>query len=401
MVSIPSYSGMERQEERVAKYIYRYFEKLGIEVSYQHVEEGRPNVIATLPGTGGGASIMLCGHTDTVPPYDMEDPFSGSIEGRISGEGMSGDSEAGIEMDCSHTKSGDNRRIRGRGACDMKGPLAAMMCGVAAIKQSGISHAGDIYFAAVVDEEESAKGVTHLATHGPRADAAIVGEPTDMNICLGQKGLEWIRVLVRGRKVHGGDRENGINAVAMAAHLVHYLETEYASELATRTHPVLGYATINTGTIKGGDQPSTIPDFCEITLDRRYIPGETRESVYCELRAIISRMKELHPGFDAEVKPYFDGIPMLPQSPFCTDANSRLVRCAEDAASGAGLPPRAITAFPAWTDAGTIHEFARSECIIMGPGELSLAHSANESIAISDLAKAANVYAAIALRYSR
>jgi len=173
MIKIPSYSFLENQEEAVAKYIYRFMQERGIDSEIREIAEGRYNVNSVIPGRGGGRSLMFCGHMDTVPAYDMNDAFGGRIM---------------------------NGRIYGRGAVDMKGPMAAMMAAFAGIKSSGIELKGDLIFAALADEEETGLGAENLVKEGPFADAVIVGEPCFMDICLGHKGLEWIVVEVLGKK---------------------------------------------------------------------------------------------------------------------------------------------------------------------------------------------------------
>ena len=371
LIGIPSYSHTPRQEEKVADYIVSYFEKYGIEVKLQQVEEGRPNVIAKIPGNGG-PSIMFNGHIDTVPPYDMKDPFAGIIE---------------------------NGNIRGRGACDMKGPIAAMMTAMAAIKLAGVTPGGDIYFSAVVDEEEKGIGIEALIRNWPNVDAVIVGEGTNLDICLGHKGLEWIKIKVSGKKTHSGNAKAGINAIAMAGRLIAYLADEYELILDARIHPILGQSSINIGTIAGGDQPSTVADFCQLNIDRRFIPEETWEQVYQELIQATEVMKARYPGFSAEVSNFFEEGELLPHLPFCTDENRPIVAAIKQTIRGQlGKEPK-IRGLSAWTDAGMIHSQTNADCIVFGPGSLNLAHTAHESIPIDQLRQAVLLYSGIALKF--
>jgi succinyl-diaminopimelate desuccinylase len=371
LIGIPSYSHTPRQEEKVADYIVSYFQKYDIEVTTQQVEEGRPNVIARIPGNGG-PSIMLNGHIDTVPPYDMKNPFTGFIE---------------------------NGNLRGRGACDMKGPIAAMMTAMAAIKLSGVIPGGDIYFSAVVDEEEKGIGVEALIRNWPNVDAVIVGEGTDLDICLGHKGLEWIKIEVSGKKTHSGNGKAGINAIAMAGRLIAYLADEYELILDARIHPILGQSSINIGTISGGDQPSTVADFCQLTIDRRFIPEETWEQVYRELVQATEVMNVRYPGFSARVSNFFEEGELLPHLPFCTDENRPIVTAIKQTVlTQLGKEPK-IRGLSAWTDAGMIHSQTNADCIVFGPGSLNLAHTAEESIPIDQLRQAVLLYAGIALEF--
>jgi succinyl-diaminopimelate desuccinylase len=371
LIGIPSYSHTPRQEEKVADYIVSYFQKYGIEVTRQPVAEGRPNVIARIPGNGG-ASIMLNGHIDTVPPYDMINPFLGIIE---------------------------DGNLRGRGACDMKGPIAAMMTAMAAIKLSGVTPGGDIYFSAVVDEEEKGIGVEALIRNWPNVDAVIVGEGTDLDVCLGHKGLEWIKIEVSGKKTHSGNAKAGINAITMAGRLITYIADEYGLILDARIHPILGQSSINIGTISGGDQPSTVADFCQLTIDRRFIPEETREQVYQELVQAAESMQARYPGFSAKVSNFFEEEELLPHLPFCTDENRPIVAAIKETILAQLGKEPIIRGLSAWTDAGMIHSQTNADCIVFGPGSLNLAHTANESIPIDQLRQAVLLYIGIALKF--
>jgi len=371
LVAIPSYSHLPRQEEKVADYIVAYFENYGIEVRKQMVADGRPNVIARIPGNGGPA-IMLNGHIDTVPPYDMADPFSGAIM---------------------------NGNLLGRGACDMKGPIAAMMTAMAAIKLSGCTPGGDIYFAAVVDEEEKGSGVEALVRDWPKVDAVIVGEGTDFDLCLGHKGLEWIKVQVKGKKIHSGNAKAGINAIAMAGRLITYLADEYGLELDKRVHPLLGQTSLNIGTISGGDQPSTVADYCELTIDRRYIPEESREQVYAEIVEATKVMAERYSGFSATVSDYFIADDLLPHIPYCINENRPIVQAIQKTYMQQFETEPKLRGLSAWTDAGIIYSQTNTDCVIFGPGSLNLAHTAEESIPVDELRKAVILYAGIALEF--
>lgn len=181
-----------------------------------------------------------------------------------------------------------------------------------------------------------------------------------------------------------------MNAIMMAGRFLHKLETEYLPKLEKRTHPVLGTATLNIGTITGGDQPSTVADKCSIRLDRRCLTDETIAQVYEELQAICDELHEEDPKFEVEIRDVFNGETM-PHIPFCTDENSPLVKAAENALGREGMTP-VLTCFPAWSDAGFMNALTKSECIVLGPGDLSVAHSIHEKISKSQLLSAVSVY---------
>lgn len=371
MIKIPSYSFMKDQEKEIAYYIKDFFDREDIPCEVTEIEEGRFNVTAVLKGSGGGRSLMLTGHMDTVPAYDMKNAFDGTIA-----EG----------------------RVMGRGACDMKGPLVSMMAAMAAIKRGGISLGGDLYFTGVADEEEQGKGTAYLIKNGPYADGVIVGEPTSLAIAPGNKGLEWIVVTFKGKKVHGGRQKEGINAIEMAARFVNRVYERYVPILDSREYPVLGAPTINIGTINGGDQPSTVPDLCEIVLDRRMVPSETIDQVYDELREIGEQLHREDEKFCCEVKSTFDGLDLLPHLPFLTDEEDPVFEAAKKVYSRRGKEI-VIEPFPAWTDAGFIANGTNASCLIIGPGELGVAHSVHEYIEIKQMKEAAEIYAEMAVEY--
>lgn len=377
LVQIPSYSFMENKEKAAAEYIYELFQKEGIESSLIECWPGDYNVYAKIPGSGGGKSLMLSGHIDTVPPYDMENAFEGRIE---------------------------DGKIFGRGTCDMKGAVAAMIAAMIAFKRAGIVLAGDIVFTALADEEEEGRGVQYLVEQGgPVCDGVIMGEPTDMKIALGHKGLEWIDVDVEGFKVHGGNKEKGINAIEMASRFIQKIYTEYVPVLNSREYPVLGAPTINVGRIAGGDQPSTVPGECLVQLDRRCVPTETIAQVYEELEAICEELHREDSRFKATVRDNFaDSENTLPRIPFCTEADNPLVQAIQQAMKDAADGPAwkgELTVFPAWSDAGTICHKSGSSCVVMGPGDLGVAHSVHEYVNAADVQKAAWIYGLTAVMY--
>lgn len=269
---------------------------------------------------------------------------------------------------------------------EILGPSLIMSCGF------GIIAGGIVYYAAlnIMDEEEAGIGTESLIKTGPEATYAVIGEPTKLEIALGHKGLEWIEISFKGKKVHGGAQKDGVNAIMMAGRFLHKLETEYLPKLEKRTHPVLGTATLNIGTITGGDQPSTVADKCSIRLDRRCLTDETIAQVYEELQAICDELHEEDPKFEAEIRDVFNGETM-PHIPFCTDENSPLVKAAENALGREGMTP-VLTCFPAWSDAGFMNALTKSECIVLGPGDLSVAHSIHEKISKKQLLTAVSVY---------
>ena len=189
MIAIPSYRGLKGQETAVAAFIDKFFRGEGIDSKLIPVKDGRCNVVARLSGSGGGRTLILNSHLDTVPPYDMERPFHPRLE---------------------------RGRIYGRGAGDTKGIIACMIAAMAALKRAGLPLKGDLLFTGVIDEEDGSAGTLDLVKRGPGAEGAIVGEPTGFDLCLGQRGLEWLEFTFRGSDTHGGGPAGGANAIRMA-----------------------------------------------------------------------------------------------------------------------------------------------------------------------------------------
>jgi acetylornithine deacetylase/succinyl-diaminopimelate desuccinylase-like protein len=209
LVRIPSHKDVEDRESKVAEFIYAYCKEKGLEVEYQVVEGKRRNVIARLRGNGTGKTLMLSGHIDTVPPYDMvyDDPYSGDI---VDGH------------------------LLGRGCNDMKGAVACMITAMVNIKNKGKVLGGDIILAAVAGEEEKSDGTALVVKSGITADGAIEGEPSNYGYSLGHRGLEWIEIKFIGKRAHGATPELGINAISKASKFIQKVETDLMPKLKER-----------------------------------------------------------------------------------------------------------------------------------------------------------------------
>ena len=374
LVRTPSHPGLPRQEERVAMLLADWLRVHGIHVALDEAAPGRPNVLARVRGKERGRTLVLCGHTDTVPLNDG-DP----------GVGFGGTIRDG--------------QLFGRGACDMKGAIAAMAAALAALAATRRLPAGEVVLAAVVDEEMESLGAEHLVASKLRADGAIVGEPTGNRLALGHKGLEWIEVGFRGRAAHGGTPQAGISAISAAARFACLVEDELRPALARKQHPLLGPPTINLGTIRGGDQPSTVAAACTVALDRRTVPGETYAEVVRELRALLARIEQAMPGLTTDVHRMPGGMASLEHLSTAIDAEHPLARAVEAARARVTGRAEAPTAFPAWTDAALLASFASIPCVVLGPGDLAHAHSPRESVSLAEVADAARIYAEAAVEF--
>jgi len=271
LVAIPSVSpqgdpGTDRTgEEQIAKFIAGFLRRMGADVELQYVEPGRPNVIGKLAARGRARRAVALGpHTDTVSVRGMTiKPFDPVVRGG---------------------------RLYGRGASDTKANLAAFLWAMKRLAESrAASRDNDIYFTGLMGEESGNDGVKHLMRRGKskllgRLDFAIAGEPTELDIVNAHKGALWLRIATSGRSCHGATPERGDNAIYKMSRIVEWLERDYAVRL-TRRHPVLGRATINVGTIRGGSKVNIVPHRCEIEVDHRTLPGDNHVKFLRQLRA--------------------------------------------------------------------------------------------------------------------
>jgi succinyl-diaminopimelate desuccinylase len=368
LVRTPSHPGVPRQEEAVVRVLADWLAARGIGCEVREVAPGRPNLLARVAGREAGKRLVLCGHTDTVP-----------LNAGEVGVGFSADVRDG--------------RMFGRGACDMKGALAAMAAALSALAST--LPRGEVVLAAVADEEMESLGAEALVAGGFTADGAIVGEPTGNRLALGHKGLEWLEIRFEGRAAHGGTPEAGINAIVAATRFLALLEDRLKPALAARAHPLLGPPTINAGTIAGGDQPSTVAASCVVRVDRRTVPGESFASVTAELQTLMDEAGRLVPGIRSTVARMPGGMRTLEHLPAVLDPAHPLAQAVQSVLEQKEAP----VAFPAWTDASLLSNFADIPCVVLGPGDLALAHSPRESVPLAEVREAAGIYARAAAAF--
>jgi acetylornithine deacetylase len=278
-------------EAEIAHYLKNWMESVGLETELVEVESGRPNIIGTLKGSGGGKSLMLNGHIDTVgADYMNSDPFDPVI------------------------KDGN---LHGRGSADMKGGLASSMAAVKAIVDSGEQMKGDVIIAGVCDEEFASIGTEHLMKD-LRFDAAIIGEPTSQTVVVAHKGFAWLDVTTQGFAAHGSDFKTGIDAIAKMGHVLIGIGAMH-NALGETQHPLVGPGSIHASIISGGVELSTYPDKCKLEAERRLIPGETRKDVDAEMSMLLQKLKDGDPKFkaDYEITFYRDPMEVSPEEEIC------------------------------------------------------------------------------------
>jgi acetylornithine deacetylase/succinyl-diaminopimelate desuccinylase family protein len=372
LIRIPGHRSCDGQEKHVAEFIASTLETIGIEVSLQRVVDDRFNVIARIPGEANGPSLMLTGHTDTVPAGHMEiEPFDGAIQ--------------------------DNK-IYGRGASDMKGSLAAMICAMQAIKESNVDLKGDLVFVGAIGEETTSEGTAYLVRNGPKTDFAINGEPTNMEVAIAHKGSVLIQVTTIGKAAHCDTPWLGINAIEKTSKIVQAIADRVPNELKQKTHKYTGPPTINIAFVSGGEWPyTTVPDESKIVIITGLLPGESKEAIPLIYEGIIKELKTQDPNLRAKV----DIVPIetIPEGynlSFETPESSPIVKSVEQCATRVlGTRPR-LVGVPYWCDA-SILSHAGVQTVIFGPGNIDVAHSSVEYVPVNHLIDASRVYALAAL----
>jgi acetylornithine deacetylase len=257
-------------EGNIARFVAQWLERAGLEVVRDEVVPGRPNVIGLARGSGGGRSLLLNAHMDTVGVTGMARPHDPYIEGN---------------------------RLYGRGTYDMKGGLAAIMAAGAAAKKLNLR--GDVIVTAVIDEEYASIG-TQAVVKTWKADAAIVTEPTDLNFCTAHKGFAWFDIITKGVAAHGSRPDLGVDAIMHMSNVLVELEKLNQTLRTVPAHRLLGNGSLHASLIEGGQELSSYPERCKLSIERRTIPGETVEQVEAEIRNILTNLTSTDPTFQAD-----------------------------------------------------------------------------------------------------
>jgi len=327
----PAFGDGTTNEAELAAFVAGEMEGLGMEARRLEPEPGRVSVLGRLPGAGGGPSLMLYAHLDTVGIEGMADPFSGE------------------ERD---------GRVHGRGAYDMKAGLAACLAAARTLRDAGVRLRGDLLIAAVADEEVASIGMADLLRHAT-ADAAIVTEPTEMRVCLAHKGFVWVEVETFGRAAHGSRFGEGIDANMRMGRFLARLDGLEKELRASPPHPLVGPPSLHAAVLSGGTGASTYAAHCRLEIERRTVPGETEETVLAQIRAITDALVVEDPTFRAEVRA------TLTRGGFEARADAPVVRSLVGAAAEVlGSEPETFGA-PYWMDSALIAG-AGIDTVVMG-----------------------------------
>ncbi|MFC4597274.1 M20 family metallopeptidase [Cohnella hongkongensis] len=354
------------KELAVADYIYRYFFENGIDVSYSWPAPDRPNVKAVLPGSRGeGRTLLYNGHLDVVPVGEgwTKPPLDAVIE---------------------------DGKLYGRGAADMKSGVAAMMYAAVVLKRMDSPFSGKLILYFNVDEERSNLGIKHFLQEDVTADFAVISEPTDLDACIGHKGVSRYRVRTRGRAGHTAIVKNPDNSIYKMVKLVAALE-RLASQVRQTKHSLLGESSLTVAQINGGTAPNIVPADTVIEIDRRLMPGETAESSFGELRRTLAGVAA-EGGFDFEAEQYQH------LSPYIIDAEHELVRTALEAACSITGENKRAKSFEASAEASFLAVDKGIPTLIMGPGSLSRAHTADEHVLVDEAVNASRIFVALAMK---
>jgi acetylornithine deacetylase/succinyl-diaminopimelate desuccinylase-like protein len=373
LVSIPSVNPMGRRlagpeylETRLTSFLEAWFHELGVRCERQPIAPGRDNLLARYDAPGARRLILFDVHQDTVPVDGMTiPPFVPEINGG---------------------------RLAGRGSCDVKGSMAAMLSAFARLVRERPPGSASVLLACTIDEEFTHVGSSRLAETKHGAELAIVAEPTLLNLVHCHKGaLRW-KIRTKGVACHSSTPHLGINAIYRMGVVLDLLH-KYAGMLAASTpDPILGPATLSVGRIEGGQSVNVVPDWCEVEVDRRLIPGEDAASAMKTVKELAEKLFE-DPGCVEMSQPWVHSPPLAPQATGWVEPLSRAIETAT------GHRPR-LMGVPFGTDAGPLSEKG-TPCVVFGPGDIAQAHTKDEWIDLEQVHLAAQAYFQIAVDLGR
>ncbi len=346
-------------EAAMAARLAALLRELGLDVETREVTPGRPNVLGTLPGNPTWPSLLFEAHLDTVPAPP------GGIPVRRDGD-----------------------ILFGRGACDCKGALAAMLVAIERVAATDPSTRPTVLVAGAVDEETAMTGSAALLAMLPAAGGAVVAEPTSLVPIRAHHGVVRAAITAYGRAAHAATAHLGVNAINAMARTVTALDEELGRRLAATPHPLAGPALLNATVVHGGSAPNIVPDRCEVIVDRRTPPGTTPATVVGEIEAVLDGRRRA--GDDVRLGEPFVALPGVE-----TDAGDPVVVAAERAASAALGRPVVAGGVPFATDACHLLGTAGIPCVVLGPGSIDQAHTADEWVDLRQVVAAVDIYEAL------
>ena len=363
-------------EEKVARFIVDYLKTIGLEVYYEEVVPGRPNVIAIYDSGVPGKTLLFEGHTDVVTEGDLDswtyDPFGAEIS---------------------------NGRIYGRGSCDTKGNLAAAISAVHSLKKSGVPFTGKIILCIPCDEEGMMIGIKDFISRGwaDRVDGAIICEPEENQLCITQKGAMRIVLKTYGKMAHGAMPLTGINPTTRMARLIVELDQlEQREKERLGEHPYLGWPsitpTIVQAPVKGEPQINVVPGQCMTALDIRTVPGQDHNQLKKEIEDIIEGLSKDDQDFKATLN-------LIEDRPWTeTPKDHEVVQAVAQAYTQVTGKAPVYNGVPGATD-GTFLHLAGVPILTTGAGDRHIPHHADEYVDIDELVETVKIYTLSALNF--
>ena len=360
-------------EAKIADFAGDLLKSWGFRTERREPVPGRVSVLARGGrGEPDRPQLILCGHLDTVGVAGMTlEPYGAEIR---------------------------DGRLFGRGSCDMKAGVAAILAAARGLHEADV--AGEVVVALTADEEHASVGLLDLldgplATPGERSSSservAVVTEPTELAVMPANKGFQWHELTFRGRAAHGSRPDRGVDAIRQAGRFLSLLD-RYEAELRSRPpHPLLGHGSVHAGTIRGGSAPSVYPEECRLVVERRTLPGESRQRMREEVEALLT---DLPRGPDEARVELTDGLTRPPGE---ADAESPVVRELREAARRQGLEAP-LGGMSAWVESAFLLE-AGIPTVTFGPGSIADAHGPEESVAVDEIETATRVVEDFGRRY--
>jgi acetylornithine deacetylase len=348
-------------EGEIARYIANWLKRADLEVELIESVPGRPNVVGIAHGTGGGKTLLLNGHMDTV--------------------GVAGMANA-------HRPVIKDGRMYGRGAYDMKSGLAACMLAIAIAKKQQLR--GDVIFTAVIDEEYASVGTMDLAKRF-RADGAIVAEFTELQLIIAHRGFVWLEVETIGKAAHGSHPDLGVDAIAKMGKVLVEVERLNQNLRANPTHPLLGSGSLHASLITGGQELSSYPERCLLSVERRTVPGETSDSVESKFTKIVQDIQHSDATFNAVIRRGID------RSPLETSEDTEIVKAIQEATVKVLNHPAQTAGVQFWTDAAVLSA-AGIPSVLFGPSGAG-AHAVEEWVDLQSVKACAEIYLATATSF--
>lgn len=344
-----------RTEERIAAFLADYLHAMGMSIQTYELAPGRPSLVAHWPDQGSASTVAFEAHMDTVTTAGMTiDPFAAEVH---------------------------DGRVWGRGTCDTKGSLAAMLVALKLARRADALPNDRILFVAAANEENGCQGARHLVEEGFRADAAIIGEPTRCQIVTAHKGPLWLRVDTHGRSAHASMPQLGLNAIETMAEIVRYVHGPWVDQLRQGPHPLLGESTAQVTQITGGAKTNIIPASCRIEIDARLVPGCTPQTAENALSAGLAELLGDPACFTITRMTSQPSLNTDPERPF---VRRMMALCRE--ANGQATP-LGVNYF---ADSGPFSE-AGIPSLVFGPGDIAQAHTADEHLELDQLFEATEI----------